>query len=295
MILSSAFNTFVIVLISCIVASSSREDESETQVQFTNVSEEDVVIKWYNHANKSFVNVGDIASGNGFTMSTGIGHTFSYIVGGVEHEFTVEDSKSNVVIGPEHFRVKCSTTEGDIHANIIPSWSPFGAARFIHLVRIGYFNGCALNRVVKGFLTQFGISSDMTMRNDWRQKTIADDIPIFDLPFRPGYMSYAGSGPSSRSTEVFIAMPDVSEQQLKHFGTNPWETPFGYVLRGDLHVLDKLYSYGDIVPFGKGPDPQKIYLKDGYDYLKREFPAISYINSCEIMSPKSKTREVDEF
>ena len=38
---------------------------------------------------------------------------------------------------------------------IKPYWSPMGATRFLELVRKGYFDGVALNRVVPKFLTQF--------------------------------------------------------------------------------------------------------------------------------------------
>jgi len=293
-IMSPTILTFLILLLSHRALSISTENESI--VYFSNVSEEDVLIKWYADPSATPEIFDTIASGDGFTIASAIGHNFVYTVRGVEHIFTVEDEKSAVIIGPEHFRVKCYTTEGTIRVNIIPGWSPFGAARFLHLVRIGYFKGCALNRVVKNFLTQFGISSDYVTRTNWRMESISDDVPIYDVPFQPGYLSYAGSGPLSRSTEIFIVMPGTSEQQLKHFGTNVWEIPFGYILPGDLHVLDKFSSYGDIVPFGNGPDPQKIYLEDGYSYLKQEFPAMTYIKNCEIVSPSSESRtSQDEF
>ena len=37
---------------------------------------------------------------------------------------------------------------------IKPYWSPIGASRFLELVRAGYYDGVALNRVVPGFLMQ---------------------------------------------------------------------------------------------------------------------------------------------
>jgi len=295
MTLLSAVPRLFVVLLSLIASSTSQEDEIKAEIKFVNVSEKEVMINWYNAASEGFVSVGGIAPGLGFNMASFVGHKFSYDVEGITHTFVVKDPESSVVLGPDHFRVKCSTTEGDIHANIIPNWSPLGAARFLHLVRIGYFNGCALNRVVKNFLTQFGMSSDFAARTTWRQESIADDTPLFDVPFQPGYLSYAGSGPSSRTTEIFVVMPDVSDHQLKFFGTNPWETPFGYVEPEDLHVVNKWYSYGDVVPFGDGPDSQKIYHEDGYDYLSREFPKMSYIKNCEITSSESKTTTGEEF
>lgn len=298
MILLSALPRLFIVLLSLVVSSKSQEDETtveahdnetEVEVRFTNLMEHKVEINWYDNPSEEFVRANTILPGSGVIMTSGIGHTFSYDMEGTTHTFTVQDHNSNVVIGPDHFFVKCSTTEGDIHLNVIPQWSPLGAARFIDLVRIGYFNQCALNRVVKKFLTQFGISSDFEARTHLRQATIHDDAPpLVDgnvMPFQPGYLSYAGSGPDSRTSEIFMVMPDAEEHQVKAFGTNPWETPFGFVEPVDFHVMDKWYSYGDIAPFGDGPDPQKIYEEDGYEYLRREFPAMSYIHNCEIISP----------
>jgi cyclophilin family peptidyl-prolyl cis-trans isomerase len=82
-----------------------------------------------------------------------------------------------------------------------------------------YFDGCALNRVVPKFLTQFGIGADYSKRIDFRIKVIPDD-PHLDppVPFRPGYMSYAGRGPDSRSIEIFIVMPDTPQKQLNYVG-----------------------------------------------------------------------------
>ena len=50
-------------------------------------------------------------------------------------------------------------------------------------------------------------------------------------------------------------------------GKAPWEVPFGRVIDG-MDVIDALYGgYGDITPFGKGPDQQKIWA-EGNEYLQ---------------------------
>ena len=40
--------------------------------------------------------------------------------------------------------------------------------------------------------------------------------------------------------------------------------------------------YGDMPPWGKGPDPQKIY-GEGYGYLAREFPELDYLETCRVV------------
>jgi cyclophilin family peptidyl-prolyl cis-trans isomerase len=157
---------------------------------------------------------------------------------------------------------------------------------------MGYFDGCALNRVVKQFLTQFGISADYDMRTEWRSANIPDDAKQ-GIAFRPGFMAYAGSGPNSRSTEMFIVMPDTPPHQLGAFGTdNPWETPFAYVDETSLNeVVAKWYAYGDMPPWGQGPDPQKIYKEDGYEYLAKQFPRMDYMTECRIVSVDNEEEE----
>lgn len=155
---------------------------------------------------------------------------------------------------PETKKVVCGTTKGDIHINVKPFWAPTGAARFLQLVHeeIRYFDGCALNRVVPKFLTQFGIGANYHQRNYFRKDDMSiPDDPQLDPPihFRPGTMSYAGSGKNSRSTEMFIVMPDTPLEQLNYFGQeNSWETPFGYVEPVDLEVVGSWHAYGDMPP-----------------------------------------------
>eukprot|EP00957_Ditylum_brightwellii_P178894 13626847-Ditylum_brightwellii.AAC.1 len=114
-------------------------------------------------------------------------------------------------------------------------------------------------------------------------------------------MSYAGSGPHSRTSEVFIVMPETHAHQLEYFGTNSWETPFAQVdLRkygGDasLSPFAKWHAYGDMPPWGEGPDPQRIYVEDGYEYLKREFPQLDYLGLCYVVEERLADEVGSEF
>ena len=152
----------------------------------------------------------------------------------------------------EGIRVRCEITTESTQTTsffdilVQPYWAPRGAIRFLELVRAGYYNGVVFNRVVPKFLIQFGIAREYEFRMEGRKYPIWDDFDI-GIKFEPGYVSYAGSGHDSRATEIFIAMPGASEEQLRRFGENSWETPFGFV-EGDLSVLSKIYSgYGDMV------------------------------------------------
>ena len=73
------------------------------------------------------------------------------------------------------------------------------------------------------------------------------DDPNLNLGIHKHYVSFAGGGPNTRSTQIFIAFED-----LDFLGKEPWETPFGVVIKGG-EVIDRLYKeYGDMPPFSKG-------------------------------------------
>ncbi len=61
----------------------------------------------------------------------------------------------------------------------------------MELVRRGYYDGTALNRVVPNFLVQFGISRDINLRDEYAGLTIFDDMPN-QFKFQPGFVSFAG-------------------------------------------------------------------------------------------------------
>lgn len=55
------------------------------------------------------------------------------------------------------------------------------------------------------FLTQFGITPNRDLRKYWRaQGSILDD-PSQGRQIKRGYLSYAGGGPNTRDSQLFIA------------------------------------------------------------------------------------------
>jgi len=65
------------------------------------------------------------------------------------------------------------------------------------------------------------------------------------LPFKRGYISFAGNAPNSRSCHAFITLG----HGLSSLGTESWETPIGYVEDKDMdNVVAKFYTgYGELV------------------------------------------------
>ena len=177
----------------------------------------------------------------------------------------------------QHSKVHCETTKGPVDILVHHDWAPRGAARFMELVRDGFYTDIAFYRCVEGFLTQFGISDRKEMRH-WHNDQILDD-PNTGRGIRKHYVSFAGGGPNTRSTQIFIAFED-----LDFLGKEPWETAFGEVVSGD-ETLERLYKgYGDISPFNKkGPDQVKLFNR-GNAYIRDEFPKIDFLLTCEDIS-----------
>lgn len=271
------------------------EEDLSRIVTFRNELPAPVVLYWEGEAERVAQNDGEpiAAFGGEVALRVFYNHHFSYDYGGERHPvhiFQGSDPLHVLTAGRSELTVRCSvTTEGNMVKNqiitirVVPWWAPRGASRFLHLVRIGYFNGSALTRVVPGFLSQFGISADYETRTNWRNANIPDD-PFHDpkIKFYPGSLSFAGSGPDSRTTEIFIVMPDTPQSQLDYFGTNSWETPFGLIDYVDSSPVSTWYSYGDMPPWGDGVDPRRVYEADGYEYLRREFPRLDYIEECVV-------------
>ncbi|CAE8627652.1 unnamed protein product [Polarella glacialis] len=215
-----------------------------------NTMPEDIHLFWEPGNGGQRREVGVIAKNGGTHLeTTHVGHTFSYDdTKGQRHQILVCEDQPFVRLddgGPSdgsvlelensqgEVRVRCSTTVMDNESFDIlvrPSWSPKGAARFLELVREGYYDGCGLTRVVPNFLTQLGIGANAEARTTWHlpEKRVPDDPSPWGVPFKEGMLSFAGSGKDSRATDIFIVMPDATPGTLRNFGTNPWETPFAW-------------------------------------------------------------------
>lgn len=176
-------------------------------------------------------------------------------------------------------RVLCHTDAGDMTIEVHRDWAPLGADHFIELIGASFFTDIAMYRSVPNFLTQFGISDRPEMKS-YHGIQIKDDTN-YHIPITKGFVSYAGSGPDSRSTQLFISYGDLSN----HLGKSPWETPFARLVgEQSMATLDNIYKgYGDIPPFGNGPDQQQIHRR-GNAYVRDNFPMVTFIKSCRLIT-----------
>jgi cyclophilin family peptidyl-prolyl cis-trans isomerase len=175
--------------------------------------------------------------------------------------------------------VQCTSTKGSFTIEMHPEWAPIGSTRFIDLIRDGAFDGTVIYRVVKqGNETeavQFGVIQDEALRQKWESApNLVDDPQIFSDPnFSRGMISFAGFGPNSRTTHVFITFMTGNANGNP---SAPWETPFGIINEEGLIPISKFGGTGDLAELGgNAPDMSK-----GYDALKESHPDIDYLIKC---------------
>ena len=174
---------------------------------------------------------------------------------------------------PDTFRARFETTRGSFTVEVTRAWAPLGADRFYGLVKSGFYDGARFFRVLPGFVVQFGIPGDPAVARQWRSANIADD-PVTQTN-APGSITFATSGPNSRTTQVFINLGNNASLDKMGFA------PFGRVTEG-MDVVGQLYSgYGEGAPQGRGPDQGRIQ-SEGNAYLEKGFPKMDSIKKASV-------------
>lgn len=168
---------------------------------------------------------------------------------------------------PAQYDVAFRTTAGNFTLEIHRDWAPRAADRFYELTASGYFTGAAFFRVVAGFVAQWGLSPDPRRSAYWEARPIPDD-PV-RVSNTAGTITFAASGPNSRTSQVFINLGDNHRLDAKGFA------PFGRVKAGWTVVRELESEYGE------RPDQRQI-LKQGAAYLTRNFPGLDIIYSASV-------------
>ncbi len=168
---------------------------------------------------------------------------------------------------PSTFRVLFTTSKGPFTVEVHRDWAPKGADRFYELVGDGFFEGNRFFRIVPNFVVQWGIHGDPAVQAKWRDKTISDD-PVAESN-KTGTITFATSGPNTRTTQLFINLKDNPSLDAQGFA------PFGQVISG-LNVVESLYA-----GYGEMPDQNQIQTQ-GNAYLQSQFPMLDYIQTAKI-------------
>jgi peptidyl-prolyl cis-trans isomerase A (cyclophilin A) len=127
-------------------------------------------------------------------------------------------------------------------------------------------------------MVQFGINGDPKVQQEWREARIDDDKVTQSN--KKGYITFATSGPDSRTSQVFINYKDNRFLDSQGFA------PFGKVVEG-MDVVEKIYS-------GYGEDPDQTAIQSsGNAYLKKEFPKLDYVRKATIVTDEPAAEKVE--
>ena len=174
---------------------------------------------------------------------------------------------------PATYKARFDTSKGAFVIDVRREWAPFGADRFYNLIKNGFYDENRFFRVISGFMVQFGINGNPQLSTPWRGAQIKDD-PVKQSNKR-GFITFATSGPNSRTTQVFINFGDNGRLDGMGFA------PFGQVTSG-MNVVDGLFNeYGEGAPQGRGPNQGRIQ-SEGNAYLTKDFPKLDYVRKATI-------------
>ncbi|MFN7972764.1 MAG: peptidylprolyl isomerase [Acidobacteriota bacterium] len=183
------------------------------------------------------------------------------------------DPKALTEQAPASYKAVFETSKGTVVIEVTRDWAPKGADRFYNLVKNGFFDDARFFRNIDGFMVQFGINGDPKVSAVWREARIPDDD--VKQSNKKGFITFATSGPNSRTTQVFINHGNNGNLDGMGF------SPFGKVTEG-MDVIEKLYSgYGEGAPGGNGPEQGRIQM-EGNAYLNKDFPKLDYVKKATI-------------
>jgi peptidyl-prolyl cis-trans isomerase A (cyclophilin A) len=169
---------------------------------------------------------------------------------------------------PDVYKVKFTTTKGDVIVQVNRVWAPLGADRFYNLVRGGFYKDAAFFRIVPRFVAQFGIPARPDVAAVWEKAKILDDRVTQSN--KRGTLTFATAGPNTRTTQIFINYSDNTSLDTQGFA------PFGTVIEG-MDLVDKFFA-----GYGESPDQGRITMQ-GKAYLDKSFPNLDRIVTAMVM------------
>ena len=156
-----------------------------------------------------------------------------------------------------------------------PTWAPLGVERFQLLTTSNFWHDTRIFRIVNNFVSQWGISSYPEIQSGWEAMGPIQDDPVVASNDR-GTVTFATSGPNTRTTQVFINTHNNWYLDSQGFA------PIGKVLPagdgyGGMEVVDEFYN-----GYGERPNQSRI-TEEGSSYLVNEFPLLSYFVNAEFV------------
>ena len=177
---------------------------------------------------------------------------------------------------PEYFKARFETTEGNFDIEAKREWSPKGVDRLYQLIDNEFYTDMAIFRVVPDFIAQFGIHNDSLVNQGWNGVGVEDEPNI--VSNTKGTISFARSGPKTRTSQIFVNLKDNSRLDNIDFSGVKGFPVVAKVISG-LDVVEKFHSgYGDEL----GRKQDSIH-KRGNAFIKEKYPAVDFIYKAYII------------
>ncbi|HLP15608.1 MAG TPA: peptidylprolyl isomerase [Bacteroidota bacterium] len=195
-------------------------------------------------------------------------------------ERTAVSSNQPMAQAPDSFLVVFETTKGEFVVKAHREWSPLGVDRLYELAGANLHAGAPIFRMIPGKLVQFGLTGDSAVDAAWEARGIADE-PVIAKNER-GRMSYARSGPSTRSAQLFINLRNNSPR----YDTTNAQGVIGYppiaeVVEG-MSTLDSLEG-----KYGNAPSEfQDSISVKGLRWLDERFPGLDRITRVYVRTQR---------
>ena len=177
---------------------------------------------------------------------------------------------------PASFKARFETTQGNFDIAAQRSLSPKAVDRLYQLIKNDFYTDIALYRVITNFIVQFGIHNDSVINNEWEKYKIPDELVLSSNDSMT--ISFARAGIESRTTQIFINLKDNERlDKLTYSGVSGF--PVVAKITSGMETIHKFYA-------SYGPEPAKkqaYILREGNEYLRKEFPKLDYINSAYII------------
>jgi len=178
---------------------------------------------------------------------------------------------------PAEFDALFHTSAGDFVIRVKRDWAPVGADRFYNLVVNKFYDQNRFFRIASGqggsrFVAQWGIHGEPSVNRAWQRSKDAKimDDPVIQSNTR-GRLTFATSGPNSRTAQLFISYSDNEFLDAMGFSA------FGEVIDDGMETVDAING-----EYGARPDQGQIQ-SEGNAYLKKKFPNLDYIISATII------------
>lgn len=150
---------------------------------------------------------------------------------------------------------------GKVVIDVHPEWAPNAAERFASLVQQNFFDDMRFFKVITGFSAHFGIPSNPSLSEQWKEKPLSAD-PEKEGNHRGRVAFFTDD---NNPTELVISVKD------NDFFDRKGVVPFAEVVEG-MFFIDRLMA-----KHGSKPDASKAE-KEGNAYLTSTFPDLSYID-----------------